>query len=153
MSTLIKAQLSEDMKSAMRAQAKQRLGTIRLILAALKQHEVGGAEGRVTLEDEQIVAILNKMIKQRRESIAQYEAGNRPDLAKVEAEEIQIIQTYLPPQLSDADIAAAVTTAIQETKATSFKEMGKVMGFLKDKLTGKADMAKVSAKVKELLGK
>lgn len=148
MSAAIKGRILEDMKTAMRSQEKDRLGTIRLILAALKQREV---DERIELTDEQILAILNKMIKQRRDSIAQYEAGNRLDLAQKEAEEIRIIQTYLPQQLTQEEITQAVITAIQETNATSAKDMGKVMGILKTKLQGKADMTIVSAKVKEHL--
>lgn len=151
MTSTLKDQIVEDMKSAMRAQEKERLATIRLILASLKQLEVGGLDGRVTLNDEQVLATLNKMVKQRRESITQYEAGNRPDLAKVEADEILIIQHYLPAQLSEAEVVAAVQAAMQESGATSAKDMGKVMGLLKSKLQGKADMTVVSAKVKELL--
>lgn len=151
MTSAIKEKILEDMKTAMRAQEKDRLGTIRLILASLKQQEVGGLEGRVELNDEQVLSILNKMIKQRRDSIAQYEAGNRPDLAKVEAAEITIIQQYLPAQLSESEITQAVANAIQESGAASAKDMGKVMGILKAKLAGKADMTIVSAKVKEKL--
>lgn len=144
----IKDQITEDMKTAMRSQEKDRLGTIRLILAALKQREV---DERIVLTDEQILATLNKMIKQRRDSISQYEAGNRADLAEKEVAEIRVIQAYLPAQLSEAEIEQAVTTALQETGATSAKDMGKVMGALKSKLQGKADMTLVSAKVKEKL--
>lgn len=151
MTSNIKERILEDMKTAMRAQEKERLGTIRLILAALKQLEVGGLEGRITLSDDQVLAILNKMIKQRRDSIAQYEAGNRPDLAQVEAAEILVIQTYLPAQLSEAEVTEAVAAAIKEAGASSAKDMGKVMGLLKGKLQGKADMTVVSAKVKEKL--
>jgi uncharacterized protein YqeY len=148
MATTIKDKILEDMKAAMRAQEKGRLAAIRLILAALKQREV---DERIILSDEQIIATLNKMIKQRRDSISQFEAGNRADLAQKEAEEIRIIQQYLPAQLSEADIEQAVITALQETGASSAKDMGKVMGQLKSKLQGKADMAVVSAKVKEKL--
>lgn len=144
----IKDKITEDMKNAMRAQAKERLATIRLILAALKQREV---DERIVLTDEQILAILNKMIKQRRDSISQYEAGNRADLAAKEAEEITVIQEYLPSQLSEAEVEQAVLAAITESGAASAKDMGKVMGVLKAKLTGKADMTVVSAKVKEKL--
>lgn len=151
MTSTIKEKILEDMKTAMRAQEKERLGTIRLILAAFKQLEVGSMEGRVTLSDEQVLAVLNKMIKQRRDSISQYEAGNRPDLAKIEAEEIRVIQEYLPAQLSETEIVQAVTDAIQQSGATSAKDMGKVMGILKGKLAGKADMTVVSTKVKEKL--
>ena len=148
MSATIKDKITEDMKNAMRAQQKERLGTIRLILSALKQREV---DERIVLTDEMILAILNKMIKQRRDSISQFEAGNRPDLAQKEAEEIKLIQEYLPAQLSDAEIELAITDAIKESGAASAKDMGKVMGVLKNKLSGKADMTVVSAKVKEKL--
>lgn len=144
----IKDKITEDMKNAMRAQAKERLATIRLILSALKQKEV---DERIVLTDEHVLAILNKMIKQRRDSITQFEAGNRPELAAKEAEEIAVIQEYLPTQMSVAEIEAAVMAAISESGAGSAKDMGKVMGVLKAKLAGKADMTVVSAKVKEKL--
>lgn len=144
----IKGQIQEDMKTAMRSQDKERLATIRLILAALKQREV---DERITLTDEHVLAILDKMVKQRRESIVQYEAGNRPELAAKEAAEIVVIQQYLPAQLSDAEVAALIDTAIQESGATSAKDMGKVMGLLKPKLQGRADVGAVSNKVKERL--
>lgn len=144
----IKEKIQEDMKNAMRAQDKDRLATIRFILAGLKQREV---DERITLTDEHVIAILDKMLKQRRESIAQYEAGNRPDLVKKETDEIRIIQSYLPAQLSAAEIDTLIQTAIKETGATSAKEMGKVMGILKPKVQGRADIAAVSAKVKERL--
>ena len=147
----IKSALQSDMKAALRAQDKVRLGAIRLILAALKQHEVGTDAGRITLSDDQIMSILNKMIKQRRESITQYKAGNRKDLVQNEENEIRIIQQYLPRQLSPDEIIKIIDETIKETGAISFKEMGKVMGALKSKLAGKADMAMVSAKVKEKL--
>ena len=148
MTAAIKERIQEDMKTAMRSQEKERLGTIRLILAALKQREV---DERIVLTDEHIIAILNKMIKQRRDSISQFEAGNRPDLVAKEEAELQIIQTYLPAQLSAAEIESAVVAAIGETAASSAKDMGKVMGVLKAQLQGKADMTLVSAKVKEKL--
>lgn len=148
MTATIKDKILEDVKAAMRSQEKERLGTIRLITAALKQKEV---DERIVLTDEQVLAILNKMIKQRRDSISQFEAGNRTDLAQKEAEEIRIIQQYLPAQLSSAEIDQAITAAIQESGATSAKDMGKVMGVLKAKIQGKADMTVVSAKVKERL--
>jgi uncharacterized protein YqeY len=148
MTSAIKGKIQDDMKAAMRSQAKERLATIRLIMAAFKQREV---DERIELSDEQVLATLNKMIKQRRDSISQYESGNRPDLAQKEAEEIRIIQEYLPAQLSEAEIEQAVTAAIQEAGAGSAKDMGKVMGLLKAKLQGKADMTVVSAKVKEKL--
>jgi uncharacterized protein YqeY len=149
MSVTIKDKITEDMKNAMRAQQKERLGTIRLILAAFKQREV---DERIVLNDEQILAILNKMIKQRRDSITQFEAGNRPELAAKEADEIKLIQEYLPAQMTDADVEKAIADAISESGAASGKDMGKVMGVLKARLAGKADMTVVSAKVKEKLG-
>jgi uncharacterized protein YqeY len=148
MASLIKGKILEDMKTAMRSQEKERLSTIRLILAALKQREV---DERIDLSDEQVLATLNKMIKQRRDSISQFEAGNRHDLAQKEAAEIIVIQQYLPSQLSESEIEQAVVFAIQESGASSAKDMGKVMGILKAKLQGKADMTVVSAKVKEKL--
>ena len=144
----IKNQIQEDMKTAMRSQDKERLATIRLILAALKQREV---DERIVLTDEQVLAVLDKMLKQRRDSITQYKAGNRPDLAKKEAEEVRIIQTYLPAQLSDTEIATLIDAAIKETNATSAKDMGKVMCLLKPNVQGRADVAIVSAKVKARL--
>ena len=146
--TTIKNRINEDMKTAMRAQAKERLATIRLIMAALKQREV---DERIELSDEQILATLTKMIKQRRDSISQFEAGNRADLAQKEAEEIRVIQEYMPAQLSQAEVDKAIAEAIQESGATSGKDMGKVMGALKAKLQGKADMTVVSARVKDKL--
>lgn len=144
----IKEKILEDMKAAMRAQEKERLATIRLIMAALKQREV---DERIELSDEQVLATLNKMIKQRRDSISQFEAGQRPDLAEKEAAEVKIIQEYLPAQLGDAEVEQAVIAAIQESGASSAKDMGKVMGILKAKLQGTADMTVVSAKVKDKL--
>jgi uncharacterized protein len=149
MSSSIKEKIVEDMKTAMRSQAKERLSAIRLIMAAMKQREV---DERIELTNEQILVTLNKMIKQRRDSISQYEAGNRPDLAKREAEEIRVIQEYLPTPLTEPEIDQAIATAIQESGAASAKDMGKVMSVLKTKIQGKADMTVVSAKVKERLG-
>ena len=148
MTSAIKGKINEDMKTAMRGHEKERLATIRLIMAALKQREV---DERIELTDEHILAILNKMIKQRRDSISQFEAGNRPDLAQKEAEEIRIIQQYLPAQLSESEVELTIAAAIQDSGALSAKDMGKVMGILKAKLQGKADMTVVSAKVKEKL--
>ena len=148
MSSNIKEKILEDMKTAMRSHDKERLAAIRLIMAAMKQREV---DERIELTDEHVLAILNKMIKQRRDSISQYEAGNRPDLAQREANEIQVIQQYLPAQLSELEVEQAVMAAIQESGAASAKDMGKVMGVLKAKIQGKADMTVVSAKVKEKL--
>lgn len=144
----IKEKIQEDMKSAMRNQEKDRLSAIRLILAALKQHEV---DERIVLSDEQVLAILDKMLKQRRESIAQYETANRQDLVDKEVAEIRVIQTYLPAQLSTEEIDALINEAIQETGANSARDMGKVMGILKPKVQGRADVAAVSNKVKERL--
>src|SRR3990167_1158897 len=148
MPSAIKDKIVSDMKDAMRAQDKDRLAIIRLILAALKQREV---DERIELNDEHVLAILNKMIKQRRDSIAQYEAGNRQDLAQKEAYEIRVIQTYLPTQMTESEVMQAVDAAIAETGASSPKDMGKVMELLKSKLQGKADMTVVSSKVKERL--
>lgn len=149
MTSAIKAKIQEDMKTAMKGQEKDRLATIRLIMAALKQREV---DERIELSDEQIQATLNKMIKQRRDSISQFEAGNRPDLAQKEKDEMLVIQQYLPTQMSEAEVIEAVAAAVAEAGASSAKDMGKVMGLLKAKLQGKADMTVVSAKVKEKLG-
>jgi uncharacterized protein len=148
MTSTIKEKITDDMKAAMRAQDKGTLGVIRLMMAALKQREV---DERIVLSDEQILAILNKMIKQRRESIAQYEAGNRPDLVQQESFEIEIIQRYLPALLSEVELQAAIQAAFDETGATSAKDMGKVMAVLKTRLQGRADMAQVSALVKARL--
>lgn len=144
----IKELILEDMKNAMRSQEKERLGTIRLILAALKQREV---DERITLTDDQVLAVLDKMLKQRRESIAQYEAGNRPDLAEIENKEIAVIQKYLPTPLSPAEIDVLVIAAIKESNAESVRDMGKVMNIVKPKIQGRADVAAVSAKIKALL--
>lgn len=144
----IKAKVTEDMKNAMRAKDSERLATIRLILAAFKQREV---DERITLTDEHVISILDKMLKQRRESITQYQAGNRPDLAQKEEQEIQIIQQYLPAQLSEGEVNEFIDAAIKESNAASMKDMGKVMGILKPKLQGRTDMAAVSAKIKERL--
>jgi uncharacterized protein YqeY len=147
-SSAIKDAILEDMKTAMRNHEKERLGTIRLIQAAIKQREV---DERITLKDEDVLAVLDKMLKQRRESIAQYEAGHRQDLADKEQEEILVIQKYLPSPLSSAEIDALITTTIQELGATSVRDMGKVMGVIKPKVQGRADVAAVSAKIKALL--
>jgi uncharacterized protein YqeY len=144
----IKGQIQEDMKTAMRSHDKERLATIRLILAALKQREV---DERIDLTDEHVLAILDKMLKQRRESIVQYEAGNRPDLAEKEKTEIVVIQHYLPPQLSEAEINTLIDAAIKESGAVSAKDMGKVMAILKPQLQGRADIGAVSAKIKQQL--
>jgi hypothetical protein len=145
----LKDRINDEVKAAMRAQDKRRLGVLRLITAAIKQKEV---DERITLDDAQVMTTLEKMIKQRRDSIQQYQAGNRPDLAEQESFEIGIIQTFLPAQLSEAEIDAAVAAAIAATGAASAKDMGKVMGALKSQLAGKADMTVVSARVKQKLG-
>ncbi len=145
MITSLKQQIQEDMKTALRAHDKQRLGVVRLILAAIKQVEV---DERVSVDDVRIVQILNKMLKQRRGSIAQYEQVKRDDLAEQERLEVKVIQTYLPEPLSEAEIDRMVSEAITKVGATSVKEMGKVMAELKDKLQGRADMTQISAKIK-----
>jgi uncharacterized protein YqeY len=148
MTSAIKGKIQEDMKNAMRAQAKERLATIRLILAAIKQREV---DERIELSDVDVLSILDKMLKQRRESITQYEAGNRPDLAEKEAAEIVIIQAYLPEQLSLAEIDQLISAAIESSGAASVKDMGKVMGIVKPQVQGRADVAIVSGKIKDHL--
>jgi uncharacterized protein YqeY len=145
----LKERLQADMKAAMKAGEKERLGVVRLVLAAIKQREV---DERIQLDDDQIVAVLDKMVKQRRESIVQYRAGGRNDLADVESAEIGIIQTYLPQALSEAEIDALIREAMAETGAAGVSGMGKVMAVLKPRMQGRADMAMVSARVKSLLG-
>ncbi len=145
----LKEQITNDMKESMKSGAKERLAVIRLILAALKQKEV---DERIVLDDAQVLAILEKMLKQRRESVAQFTQGNRKDLADKEEAEIKIIQAYMPAQLSDAELEQLVAAAVAESGAASVKDMGKVMGILKPKVAGKADMSAVSAKIKAKLG-
>lgn len=149
MTSPIKDKIQEDMKDAMRNQDKDRLATIRLILAALKQREV---DERIVLSDEQVLAVLDKMQKQRRESITQFEAAKRDDLVQKEMAEITVIQAYLPAQLSADEIGKMIDEAIKETGAASVKDMGKVMGILKPKLQGRADIGTVSNQIKERLG-
>jgi uncharacterized protein len=144
----LKDTINDEVKNAMRAQDKPRLGILRLITAALKQKEV---DERISLDDGQVLGVLEKMVKQRRDSIQQYEAGNRMDLADQEKFEIGIIQAFLPAQLSEGEIDAAVAAAIASTGATGAKDMGKVMGVLKQQLAGKADMTVVSGRVKAKL--
>lgn len=148
MTSTIKARITEDMKTAMRSKEMARLGTIRLMLSAMKQREV---DERIELTDEQIITLLDKMVKQRRESIAQYIAGDRQELADNEQAEILVIQQYLPTQLSPAELDEAIKAAIQEAGATSARDMGKVMNVLKAKIQGRADMTAVSNKVKDSL--
>jgi uncharacterized protein len=136
------------MKAAMRAKESARLSTIRLLLAAIKQREV---DERIELDDTAVLGVIEKMIKQRRESIAQFEKASRTDLADAEKAEIQLLSAYLPAQMSDAEIQKEIDSAISATGAAGAKDMGKVMGALKSKLAGKADMGKVSALVKAKL--
>lgn len=150
----LKERLTEDMKIAMKAQDKKRLDVIRLVNASIKQQEIdsrSAAQPQVSLDDAQVTAVLNKMIKQRRDSVTQYEAAKRQELADQETFEIEIIQSYLPAQLGTAEIDSMITAVISSTGATSAKDMGKVMAELKAKLQGRADMAAVGAKVKERL--
>jgi uncharacterized protein YqeY len=147
--TTLKERITEDMKSAMRASDKERLGTIRMLQAAIKQREV---DERITLDDAQVLAVIEKMVKQRKESIAQFELGGRTDLAAKEKAEIEQLQAYLPAQLSEAEVEALIKEAIATTGAASIKDMGKVMGVVKSKAAGRADMAAVGARVKAVLG-
>jgi len=144
----LKERITEDMKAAMRASDKERLSTIRMLQAAIKQREV---DERVTLDDAQVVAVLEKMVKQRRESIAAFEQGGRVDLADKEKSEIALLQEYLPAQLSEAEVDALIREAIASTGAASMKDMGKVMGVVKSKAAGRADMGAVSARIKAAL--
>jgi uncharacterized protein YqeY len=144
----LKERITEDMKTAMRAGEKDRLGTIRLVLAAIKQREV---DERITLDDNQVLAALEKMIKQRKESITQFEAGGRADLVAKEKAELVVLQAYLPAQMSDAELDALIAEAVAASGATSIKDMGKVMGLVKAKAQGKADMGAVSARIKQKL--
>lgn len=144
----LRDQITEDMKSAMRAKDTERLGTIRLLLAAIKQKEV---DERVEITDAHVLAITEKLIKQRKDSITQFQAANREDLVAKEAAEMQILQAYMPAQLSEAEIVQAVTTAVAQTGAAGPQDMGKVISVLKAQLAGKADMGAVSALVKKAL--
>lgn len=145
---MLKQQIQDDMKSAMKGGDKPRLGVIRLILAAIKQKEV---DERIELNDEQVLAILDKMVKQRRDSITQYENAGRTELADQEKFEIGIIQDYLPEQLDEAAILEMIDKAIAETGASSMKDMGKLMGILKPQLQGRADMGQASGLIKKKL--
>ena len=144
----LKQQITEDMKTAMRAKDVPRLGAIRLLLAAIKQREV---DERIELTDADVVAIIEKMNKQRRDSISQYEAAGRQDLADVEKFEMSVLKDYMPQQLSEAEITNAIAEAIAAIGAAGAQDMGKVMGVLKPKLAGRADMGKVSALIKARL--
>ena len=145
----LKERLTEDMKSAMKGAEKQRLSTIRMAQAAIKQREV---DERIALDDAQVLAVLEKMIKQRKESIVQFEQGGRADLAAQERAEIELLQTYMPAQLSTAELDTLIRDAIAASGAVSVKEMGKVMGIVKSKAAGRADMGAVSARIKAALG-
>lgn len=145
----LKDQISEDMKSAMRAKETARLGAIRLLLAAIKQKEV---DERISLDDASVVAVVEKLVKQRKDSVSQYVAANREDLAAAERFEIDVLGAYLPEQMSVEEIAAVVEAALAETGASGPAAMGKLMGLLKPRLAGKADMAEVSRQIKARLG-
>ncbi len=144
----LKQQITDDMKSAMRAKETARLGAIRLLLAAIKQREV---DERIELTDTDIIVIIEKMNKQRRDSICQYEAAGRQELADVEKFEMRVLQTYLPQALTEAEVMAEIDAAIAETGATTPQDMGKVMAIVKPKLAGRADMGKVSGFIKARL--
>ena len=144
----LKQQITEDMKTAMRAGDKPRLGVIRLMLAAIKQREV---DERIELDDSQVLAVLEKMMKQRKDSVSQYAAAGREDLADVERAEMTVIEGYLPAKLGEAEIDALIIAAIADTGANSPRDMGKVVAAVKDKAAGRADMAVVSARIKARL--
>jgi uncharacterized protein YqeY len=146
----LKEQITEDMKNAMRAKDTARLGTIRLLLAAIKQKEV---DERIELDDGAVVAIIEKLIKQRKDSISQFQAAKRDDLVAIENAELIVLQAYMPEQMSEAEVAAVVAKAVAEVGATGPQDMGKVMGLVKSQLAGKADMGVVSAQVKAALTK
>ncbi len=145
----LRERITEDMKTAMRSGDKDRLGLIRMLQAAIKQREV---DERITLDDTQTLSVIEKMVKQRRESVVQFEAGGRADLAAKETAEIGVLSSYLPTQLDAAELDALIQAAIGETGATSIKDMGKVMAVVKGKAAGRADMGAVGARVKALLG-
>jgi uncharacterized protein YqeY len=145
----LKERIQQDMKDAMRAADKQRLGTIRLMLAAIKQIEV---DERKVLDDVEVTVVLDRMVKQRRESISQFEKAGRTDLVDQEAAELAIIQTYLPEPLTETELSALIDEAMSQTGAASIKDMGKVMALLKPKLQGRADMGAVSTLIKARLG-
>jgi len=145
----LKERITDDMKTAMRAGEKDRLATIRLVLAAVKQIEV---DERIVLDEARMLAVLEKMVKQRKESIAQFESGGRADLVAKENAELAVIQAYLPAQLSEPELDALIAEAIASTGATTIKDMGKVMGVVKSKAAGRADMGAVGARIKQKLG-
>ena len=145
----LKAQISEDMKTAMRAKDSARLGTIRLLQSAIKQREV---DERLELNDGDVIAVIEKMLKQRRDSIAAYESANRQDLADVEKFEVTVLQTYLPQQLTDAELNTILEQVVAETGASGIKDMSKVMAAIKPLVIGRADMGKISGLIKAKLG-
>jgi hypothetical protein len=145
----LKERITDDMKAAMRAGEKERLGVIRMITSAIKQREV---DERIVLDDTQVLSVLEKMIKQRKESLVHFQAGNRQDLVEKEAAEITLLQGYLPSQLSAAEIDALIGDAVAAAGATSIKDMGKVMAIIKAKAQGRADLGKVGALIKAKLG-
>jgi uncharacterized protein YqeY len=145
----LKARITEDMKAAMRSGEKDRLSCIRMLQAGIKQREV---DERVELDDTQVLAVIDKMIKQRKESVAQFQAGNRADLVAKESAEIDVLTGYLPAQLGAAELDAMIKDAIATTGAASMKDMGKVMGILKPKVQGRTDMGALSARIKSALG-
>jgi len=145
----LKERITQDMKDAMRSGQKERLGVIRMLQAAIKQREV---DERITLDDAQVLAVIEKMIKQRKEAIAQFETGGRADLAEKEGVEAKQLQAYLPEQLSTAELDSLIVAAIAETGAATVKDMGKVMGLVKTRAAGRADMGAVSALIKAKLG-
>ncbi|MCU7863158.1 MAG: GatB/YqeY domain-containing protein [Candidatus Thiodiazotropha sp. (ex Lucinoma borealis)] len=145
---MLKEQILDDVKAAMKAKEKALLGTLRLITAAIKQREV---DERIELDDTQVLAILDKMIKQRRDSVSQYENADRQELADQEKREIAIIETYMPAGLSDEEVATMIDSAISEIDAKGMQDMGKVMGLLKPQMQGRADMSKVSGLVRQKL--
>lgn len=144
----LKAQIQDDMKSAMRAKQAEKLSTIRMLLAAIKQKEI---DEQIQLEDPQILSVINKMIKQRRDAADQFKNAGRDELAEKEQQEMLVLEAYLPQQLSDGEISQAIEKAVEQTQAKSIRDMGKVMGVLQSSLQGRADMAKVSQLVKQQL--
>jgi Uncharacterized conserved protein len=145
----LKERITEDMKTAMRAKDSERLGTIRMLTSAIKQREV---DERITLDDVQVLSVIDKMIKMRKESVVQFQSGRRDDLVAKENREIDLLQSYLPAQLSAAEVDALIAEAIAQSGAASIKEMGKAMALLKQKAQGRTDMAAASAKLKAKLG-
>lgn len=146
----LKARIQDDMKTAMKARETERLAAIRLLMAACKQKEI---DERIELDDAGVIAVIDKMLKQRRDSVTQYEAAQRMDLADKERSEMAVLTAYLPQPLTDAEIDALIEAAVQESGAASLQEMGKVMGLLKPKMAGRADMGVVSARIKARLAR